>query len=225
MAELRVSDLSLAFPQGASVFNGVSFAIQTGEFAVILGGNASGKTTLLRVLSGLLTPTQGKVAVQSSNAEEKRHRVGLVLQNPEHQMIAATVEEELALGLELQGKPSTLIRQRVDELLLKFSLESIKNSSPELLSGGQKQRVALAAAMSQDVSFLCLDEPDSLLDAPSRRELMIGIDRIRAECGILWATPDPLRMPEADNYFYLHDGRLERSSRRELIALTEESEF
>lgn len=224
MAALNCRQVEFHFPACQSILKNLDLFVQTGEFAVILGGNESGKTTLISILSGLRKPTQGKVTVESDGAMQSQPQVGVVFQNPDQQMIAASVEEEIALGLELCGIPSHLISERVEALLNKFDLIRLRNRSPESLSGGQKQRVALAAVMANQPLFVLFDEPDSLLDAPARREFMKAVEEIRAECGIIWTTPHPMRLPEADSYYYLNNGGLSRSSYEELMKLLDRHE-
>jgi energy-coupling factor transporter ATP-binding protein EcfA2 len=187
---------------------------------VLVGRNGCGKTTLLRILAGLLTPASGRVYIQGENEASPRNRVGILFQNPDHQMIAPTVEEEIALGLELRGEEPRVMRSVVDALLARFGLTELKASPPEALSGGQKQRVALAATMAWSPPFLLLDEPDSFLDAPSRRELLRGVDDVRGQCGVLWVLPHTRQLPEADRFLLLEQERVRECSRADLLALT-----
>jgi energy-coupling factor transport system ATP-binding protein len=220
LSELRVEDLTFAYAGMPPLFEHVSFSVRSGEFVVIVGGNGSGKTTLLKILAGLAVPRHGRVWIDQAD-NDRRGAVGLLFQNPEHQMIASTVEEEIALGLELRGADPEFMRVEVEALLSRFALTDFRLCPPEALSGGQKQRVALAATMVTHPSFLLLDEPDSFLDAPSRRELMSAVSESRKSCGLIWMTPNPRRMPEADGYFLLSDRRLTPTSRAELLALAE----
>ena len=206
MSGLEASDVGFGFSDGTAVLSHVNLSVARGEFVAILGANASGKSTLLRLLSGLLRPTLGQVTVDDIPVVRVRDRVGLVFQNPDHQMIAPTVEEELALGLELRGIGVPDIRARVEEVLRQFDLLDMRDRSPESLSGGQKQRVALAAIMTIRPEYLLFDEPDSLLDAPSRREWMSAVELIRHSCGIVWTSPHPKRLPQTDRTYELADG-------------------
>ncbi len=174
MRELRAEQVSFGFAGQPPLLTDVSLNLGTGERVVLAGRNGSGKTTLLRILSGLLPPTGGRVYIHGESDESPRNRVGILFQNPDHQMIAPTVEEEIALGLELRGEQPSEIRRVVDGLLARFGLTELAASPPEALSGGQKQRVALAATMAWAPPFLLLDEPDSFLDAPSRRSCCVA---------------------------------------------------
>ncbi len=208
MSGLSADQLGFCYPDGTSVLSNLSFSVARGETIAILGANGSGKSTLLRLLAGLMRPTTGSVTVDGVPVSRARDRTGLVFQNPDHQMIAPSVVEELALGLELRGTPVDVIRERVEETLIRFDLTDLRACSPEILSGGQKQRVALAAIMVMRPDYLLFDEPDSLLDAPARAEFMRSVDLIRPECGIIWTCPHPRRMPAANRQFELAEGAL-----------------
>jgi energy-coupling factor transporter ATP-binding protein EcfA2 len=220
MRELRAERVRFGFAGQAPLLENVNLSLRTGERAVLVGRNGSGKTTLLRILAGLLTPSGGRVYVHGESDESPRKRVGILFQNPDHQMIAPTVEEEIALGLELRGEQPREIRRVVDSLLARFGLQDLVPSPPEALSGGQKQRVALAATMAWAPPFLLLDEPDSFLDAPSRRELLRGVDEVRAQCGLLWVLPHTRQLPVADRYWLLHETAVRECGREELLRLT-----
>jgi len=220
MPELIAEHLSFSFGERL-LLSEINFTLKSGEMIVCLGSNGSGKTTLLRLLSGLSAPAAGCVFVRGTDSPELRNQTGYLFQNPDHQMLAATVEEELALGLELRGIPAETVREVVESLLARFQLSALRDHPPQALSGGQKQRVALAAIMASKPHFLLLDEPDSFLDAPSRRELMAGVKAVRAQCGILWTTPHPNRMPLADRYFVLSEGTLREAARDELLSISD----
>lgn len=208
MATLRADALTFRYADGTDVISDLNLAVERGEMLAILGANGSGKSTLLRLLAGLLHPSAGTITIDDASLHAARDQIGLVFQNPDHQMIAPTVEEELALGLELRGRPVPEIRQRVDEVLQQFALEELRDRPPQSLSGGQKQRVALAAIMVIQPFFLLFDEPDSLLDAPSRADLLGAVALVRPLCGIIWTSPHPKRMPAADRRFELTQGGL-----------------
>jgi energy-coupling factor transport system ATP-binding protein len=216
VAELRASGVGFAFSGRSALFRGISLAIQAGETVVLLGGNASGKTTLLSILAGLVVPQEGKVEVDGVAIAEARQRVGILFQNPDHQMIAPTVEEEIALGLELRGTTRSEMRMRTDAMLKRFGIDNLRTRSPESLSGGQKQRVALAAVMIHDPAFLLFDEPDSFLDGHSRRDLMRAVEEIRGHVGILWATPNPRHCPVHDRLLFLETGAISELAGAEL---------
>ena len=218
MAELTARDLCFAFGDRPPLLDGLNLTVRTGETVVLAGENASGKTTLLRLLAGMLPPLRGRVRINGTSLAEQRGRVGILFQNPDHQMIAPTVEEEIALGLELRGTRPEVMRPVVDGLLERFDLKPMRSRSPESLSGGQKQRVALAAIMACRPLFLLFDEPDSYLDAPSRRDLLGAVEEIRGEVGMVWTTPNPRRRPRADRLLLLEGGQIRELSESELTA-------
>lgn len=216
MARLIIEDIEFRLPPNRTLFAGVTLSVAVGEFVTIIGANGSGKTTLLKIIAGLLAPSKGNVQTEESGSGIREPSVGIILQNPDHQMIAATVEEEIALALEFRGKPSSVIHKKVDDLIERFSLQELRKRSPESLSGGQKQRVAVAAIMAGEPRFVLFDEPDALLDAPSRKELMSAVSVIRPATGIIWTTPNPSRMPPADRCLFLNRGCLKVFDEREL---------
>jgi energy-coupling factor transport system ATP-binding protein len=169
---------------------GVSLTVQRGEFVSIVGPNGSGKSTLARHLNGMLQPTVGEVWVDGLDATNPAHlpairqRVGMVFQNPDHQIVASTVEEDIAFGPENMGLPPAEIRRRVDEVLALIGMDDYRRQPPHLLSGGQKQRVAIAGALAARPACLVLDEPTSMLDPPGRQQVLDVIRRLNAENGL-----------------------------------------
>ena len=168
----------------------VSLNIAAGEFVAIVGHNGSGKSTLAKHLNGLLLPTSGDVWVAGMNTKDEQHRwdirqtVGMVFQNPDNQIVAATVEEDVAFGPENLGLPTELIRSRVDEALAVVGMSEYAEAPPHSLSGGQKQRVAIAGVIAMRPRCLVLDEPTAMLDPVGRREVMETISRLNEEEGI-----------------------------------------
>jgi energy-coupling factor transport system ATP-binding protein len=169
---------------------GVTLAVERGEFVSVVGPNGSGKSTLARHLNGLLQPAAGEVWVDGLNAANPGHlpairqRVGMVFQNPDHQIVAATVEEDLAFGPENLGLPPAEIRLRVDEALALVGMGDYRRQPPHMLSGGQKQRVAIAGALAARPVCLVLDEPTSMLDPPGRQQVLDVIRRLNAHDGL-----------------------------------------
>lgn len=158
--------------------NGVSLAIKQGEFVVILGRNGSGKSTLARLFNALLLPKEGTIEIcgrvthQEEHLWEIRKDLGLVLQNPDNQLVATTVEEDVAFGPENLGVPPKEIRTRVDNVLKLVGMESYAGHSPHMLSGGQKQRIAIAGILAMQPKCIVLDESTSMLDPMGRKEVM-----------------------------------------------------
>lgn len=191
---IQVEDLTYQYrtPQGAvqAALKGVNLQIDDGEFLVVIGHNGSGKSTLAKHLNALLLPYAGKVVVNGLDTQDKdrlweiRQQVGMVFQNPDNQLIATTVEEDVAFGPENLGVEPALIRQRVDEALNSVGLTSLAARAPHLLSGGQKQRVAIAGIVAMRPKILVLDEPTAMLDPVGRREVMETIIRLNREEGL-----------------------------------------
>lgn len=188
-----VSDLVHQYrtPQGVTdALKGVNLTIQQGEFLAIIGHNGSGKSTLAKHLNALLLPDAGSVIVDELDTRSKeqlweiRQRVGMVFQNPDNQLIATTVEEDVAFGPENLGVEPELIRQRVDEALASVGMSSFMTRAPHLLSGGQKQRVAIAGVVAMRPKILVLDEPTAMLDPVGRKEVMETVKRLNKEEGL-----------------------------------------
>ena len=162
----------------------MSIEVRRGEFLVILGHNGSGKSTMAKMMNGLLIPTSGEVQVMGMNTkdEEKiwdiRSKAGMVFQNPDNQIVATIVEEDVAFGPENQGIPPAEIRRRVDEALSIVEMSDYKKHAPHLLSGGQKQRVAIAGILAMKPDCIIFDEPTAMLDPNGRLEVMETIRRL-----------------------------------------------
>ncbi len=172
------------------VLHGVSLSIGEGEFVALLGHNGCGKSTVAKLLNGMLVPTAGKVFVDGIDTSlearqlDVRRRVGLVLQNPDNQLVAGVVEEDVAFGPENLGVPPDEIRRRVDGALKAVDMYEYREQAPHKLSGGQKQRVAIAGVIAMETKCIVLDEPTAMLDPRGRAEVMDTIQRLNAEKGI-----------------------------------------
>lgn len=168
----------------------VSLSIQKGELVAVLGHNGSGKSTLAKLCNGILTPTSGKVTVDGLDTADEnavleiRRRVGMVFQNPDNQIVATVVEEDVAFGPENLGLPSEEIRERVDTALKAVGMYEYRSHAPHLLSGGQKQRVAIAGVIAMRPQYIILDEPTAMLDPAGRKEVMDTVIRLCREEGI-----------------------------------------
>lgn len=176
--------------QEVKALDDVSLDIMEGEHIAVLGHNGCGKSTLAKHLNALLLPTVGTVevdAVDTANEADLwtiRQTVGMVFQNPDNQLVATTVEEDVAFGPENMGMDPVLIRQRVDEALKLVGMAEFKNKGPHLLSGGQKQRVAIAGIIAMRPKYIVFDEPTAMLDPTGRREVMETMQRLNREEGI-----------------------------------------
>lgn len=170
--------------------NDISLSINAGEFVAIIGTNGSGKSTLAKHLNALLLPTSGNCQIcgmSTSNAEylwNIRQSVGMVFQNPDNQIVAAIVEEDVAFGPENLGVSPDQIRQRVDESLRSVGMQEYAHHAPHLLSGGQKQRIAIAGVLAMRPTCLVLDEPTAMLDPAGRSEVLATVHRLNKDEGI-----------------------------------------
>lgn len=170
--------------------NGISMNISKGEFVAIVGHNGSGKSTLAKHFNSIYLPTTGNVTVDGMNTKDDEHifdirkKVGLVLQNPDNQIVAGIVEEDVAFGCENLGIPPAEIRQRVDDSLKAVDMYDYRRHSPDKLSGGQKQRVAIAGIIAMEPECIVLDEPTAMLDPQGREEVISTITKLNKEYGI-----------------------------------------
>lgn len=168
----------------------VTAQIKKGEFTAIIGTNGSGKSTLARHLNALLIPTEGELIVEGMRTSDAgrvwdiRQKVGMVFQNPDNQLVAAVVEEDVAFGPENLGVPPEEIRERVDLALEKVGMTSYRKQAPSMLSGGQKQRVAIAGVLAMKPDCIVLDEPTAMLDPKGRKEVMDTIHELNKKEGI-----------------------------------------
>ena len=168
----------------------VTAQIKKGEFTAIIGTNGSGKSTLARHLNALLIPTEGELIVEGMRTSDAgrvwdiRQKVGMVFQNPDNQLVAAVVEEDVAFGPENLGVPPEEIRERVDLALEKVGMTSYRKQAPSMLSGGQKQRVAIAGVLAMKPDCIVLDEPTATLDPKGRKEVMDTIHELNKKEGI-----------------------------------------
>ncbi|MEG0642177.1 MAG: energy-coupling factor transporter ATPase [Clostridium sp.] len=170
--------------------NGVSFDVKKGEFLVILGHNGSGKSTIAKHMNALLVPSKGTVIVDGLDTSDPmnlwdiRAKAGMVFQNPDNQIVATIVEEDVAFGPENLGVEPSEIRKRVDESLEKVGMSEYKRHAPHLLSGGQKQRIAIAGILAMKPDCIIFDEPTAMLDPSGRKEVLNNIKEINKKYGI-----------------------------------------
>jgi energy-coupling factor transport system ATP-binding protein len=196
--------------------NGISLEIKRGEFVAILGHNGSGKSTLAKHMNALLIPTEGKVYVNSldtsdeNNLWEIRKNTGMVFQNPDNQIVATIVEEDVAFGPENLGVESKLIRKRVDDSLKAVGMYEYREHAPHLLSGGQKQRIAIAGIIAMESECIVFDEPTAMLDPMGRKEVMKTIKNLNKNYGItiVLITHFMEEAAKADRVVVVDDGRI-----------------
>ncbi len=194
----------------------INIEIKKGEFLAILGHNGSGKSTLAKLMNGLITPTSGDVYVMGMNTKEEdkiwniREKAGMVFQNPDNQIVATIVEEDVAFGPENLGIPPKEIRERVDKALEIVEMTEYKKHAPHLLSGGQKQRVAIAGILAMKPDCIILDEPTAMLDPIGRIEVMNTIKKLNKEENktIVLITHYMEEAVEADRIIVLENGNI-----------------
>ena len=185
MSLLEVKNVSFSYEQNKKALKSVSFSVEKGEFVAIIGHNGSGKSTLAKLLNGLLKPSSGEIVVDGYSSLDKnavfeiRKRVGMVFQNPDNQLIASIVEDDIAFGPENLGVPREEIGERIDFALRAVGMENFRKASPERLSGGQKQRIAIAGVLALKPQVLVLDESTAMLDPKGRKEIAEVIDNLR----------------------------------------------
>lgn len=196
--------------------NNLSLNIERGSFTVILGHNGSGKSTLAKMLNGLYKPTFGDIFIDGINTRDEvteievKRRVGMVFQNPDNQLIASIVEEDVAFGPENLGLEPPVIRERVKNALKAVGMEEYANSTPHRLSGGQKQRIAIAGIIAMEPECLVLDEPTAMLDPKGRREIISTLHKLNEEKGItvILITHYMEEAENADRVLVLNDGEI-----------------
>ena len=169
------------------VLKDINLKIEEGEFVAILGHNGSGKSTLAKLINGIYTPTSGDIIIDGRNTKDEegiwdiRRNAGMVFQNPDNQIVATIVEEDVAFGPENLGIESSEIRRRVDECLKIVDMEKYKRHAPHLLSGGQKQRVAIAGILAMSPKYIIMDEPTAMLDPQGRSEVIDTVLKLNRE--------------------------------------------
>jgi energy-coupling factor transport system ATP-binding protein len=206
------------YPGDKAIFilRGVSFNLKAGEKVALMGANGSGKTTFVRCLNGLFSPTEGEVLVDDISTSDNRmfydirQRVGMVFQNPDNQIVATTVEREIAFGLENLGISQEIMIKRVENALVKFHLEDYRFASPHLLSGGERQQLALASVWVMEPDYLILDEPTSLLDPRGREEILRFIEtEVKTKnIGVLLVTQYPEEAMICDRLVIMDKGKI-----------------
>ncbi len=219
---LQTEHLSFTYPaeEGVSAsttaLEDVSLSIEKGSFVVVLGHNGSGKSTLAKHMNAVLLPSGGAVYVEGMDTKDEallleiRRRVGMVFQNPDNQIVANVVEEDVAFAPENLGVPSDEIRQRVDDALAAVGMSEFTRHAPHLLSGGQKQRVAIAGVIAMAPECIVLDEATAMLDPSGRREVLSAIRALNRERGItvVLITHHMDEAMDADRLIVMNDGRL-----------------
>lgn len=217
MSILEVRNLSFKYDrrENEDTLSSVSFDVQKGEWLSVIGNNGAGKSTLARLLIGLIKPEEGTIRINRTLLGEEtkweiRKYAGIVFQNPDNQFIGATVQDDVAFGLENINMPADQMKVRVDEALDMIGMTGLREADPSRLSGGQKQRVAIAGVLALRPRILILDEAFVMLDPGSRRELFEALRRLQVEkqLTILSITHDMDEAAASDRILVLKNGRL-----------------
>ena len=210
---ISCEELTFSYP-GSKVpaLSKISFELRPGEYVGVVGPNGGGKSTLVRLMNGLLRPDSGRVRVSGRDPAtepfEVRKHLGVLFQNPENGLVAPFVEDDVAFGLENLGVPREEMRERVARTIRAVGLEGYERREPHTLSGGEKQRVALAGLLAVEPEVLALDEPTSMLDAAGRREVLERLEALRAEKTVLHVTHHLEELLNADRILVLNGGEL-----------------
>ena len=209
-------NVHFSYDDAREILKGLNTDIEKGGFVAVLGHNGSGKSTFARLANAILVPSEGRMSVKEMDTSDEnllydiRQSVGMVFQNPDNQIVAAVVEEDVAFGLENTGVPPEEIRQRVDDALKTVGMYEYRLHSPGMLSGGQKQRVAIAGIIAMRPECIVLDEPTSMLDPAGRRDVMKTIRMLCDEYGItvLLITHYMDEAVRADRVIVIDEGRI-----------------
>ena len=219
---IQIQDLTFRYTTQAgaapTVLDGVSLDIQPGSFVAVLGHNGSGKSTFAKHLNAILLPSGGRVYVDGMDTLDEsrlldiRRQVGMVFQNPDNQIVASVVEEDVAFAPENLGVPPQEIRRRVDAALEAVGMTAYARHAPHLLSGGQKQRVAIAGVLAMGPRCMVLDEPTAMLDPVGRQEVLSAISKLHKEQGmtVVLITHHMDEAAQAQRLVVMHQGRVVR---------------
>ena len=227
---IELKDVTFAYPaeegkQTKNALDGVTLSIEKGSFVAVLGHNGSGKSTLAKTMNAILVPATGKVLVEGMDTAEEanllaiRQRVGMVFQNPDNQIVANVVEEDVAFAPENLGVPSEEIRRRVDDSLRDVGMSEFVRHAPHLLSGGQKQRVAIAGVIAMEPDCIVLDEATAMLDPVGRQEVLSTVHRLNRENGItvVLITHHMDEAQDADRVLVMDHGKLKMDGTPETV--------
>ena len=216
-----------------TALDGIDLQIMSGEFVAVIGANGSGKSTLARHFNALLLPSEGSVNVHGldtldeNNLWQIRQDTGMVFQNPDNQIVAAVVEEDVAFGPENIGVPTEELKQRVEDALRAVDMLDYREHAPHLLSGGQKQRVAIAGTLALGSRCIVLDEPTAMLDPKGRKEILSTVRKLNREqyITVVYITHFMTEAMQADRVIVMGDGRIKfQGTPRDVFSRVEELE-
>lgn len=216
MSILTAENVSFSYDKKTDALSGVSFSVEKGEYVSIIGHNGSGKSTLARLFNGLIKPDKGEITVcgysslDKKNLFEIRKRIGVVFQNPDNQLVASIVEDDVAFGPENLGIPRKEIGERIEFALKAVGMENYRFSSPSRLSGGQKQRIAIAGVLALKPQIIVLDESTSMLDPKGRKEITGIVRKLNEEenTTVISVTHFMEETVFADKIIVLNDGKV-----------------
>ena len=217
---VQLNDVSYTYEEQAQpALSGVSAVIQPGEFVAVLGHNGSGKSTLAKLLNALYIPTEGNVLVCGYDTREEklvweiRQRAGMIFQNPDNQIVATVVKEDVAFGLENLGVPTEEMLPRIESSLSAVRMSKYADTAPHMLSGGQKQRVAIAGILAMEPSVIIADEATAMLDPSGRKEVRETIRTLNQQKGttVIWITHFMEEAAQADRVLVITDGQIRLS--------------
>ena len=213
----EVENVSFAYEEAEEkAVQGVSLSVPEGAFYAVLGQNGSGKSTLAKLLNGLYLPTEGKVLVcgmdtaDAQNTWDIRKQAGMVFQNPDNQIVATLVEDDVAFGLENIGVPPQDMPERIEKALADVDMLSFRDRAPHTLSGGQKQRIAIAGILAMEPRAIIFDEATAMLDPQGRKEVFAAVEKLNREKGItvLWITHFMEEAARCQYVYIMEDGRI-----------------
>lgn len=231
MALISAENVSFSYDKTHNCISDLTLSIEEGEYLAVIGHNGSGKSTLAKLFNGLLLPDKGKITVDGFSSDDKnnffeiRKRVGVVFQNPDNQLVASIVEDDVAFGPENLGIPRAEIGERIDFALKAVTMEKYRRSSPERLSGGQKQRIAIAGVLALKPKAIVLDESTAMLDPQGRKEVLAVVKKLNKEQGVtvIIITHYMDEVVEADKVAVLNDGKIAMyGTPREIFSRKEE---
>ena len=216
MPLLQAENLTFSYDKKHNVIKNVSLSVEKGEYIAVIGRNGSGKSTLAKLFNGLVKPDSGKLTVDGFDGNDKnslfeiRKRVGVVFQNPDNQLVASIVEDDVAFGPENLGVPRDEIGERIDFALKAVGMEKFRHSSPTRLSGGQKQRIAIAGVLALMPEILVLDEFTAMLDPQGRKEVLDVVEKLNKEKNVTVITITHYmdEVLNADKVLVLSDGEV-----------------
>ena len=215
MKKIEIEHLSFSYDEQIKALNDVSFSIEEGSYTVIVGHNGSGKSTIAKLMIGLMEAQSGIIRVDGTVLKEEsvydiRDKIGIVFQNPDNQFIGATVADDIAFGLENHQVPHDQMQAIIDEFAARVNMSKYLNSEPTKLSGGQKQRVAIAGVLAMRPQILIFDESTSMLDPQGKAEINALVKRIHEETGItiISITHDIEEMVSSDHVIVMKEGKV-----------------